>query len=308
MKGYTVEEIAELWKENKRGFIKYSSYSTYSNLIDNQILPTFGKMAVIPEKTVQEYILRKFNDEGLSLNSVRGAVIVLKMILRYGASLGLCEKPEWTLRYPLPRSAKKMEVFSKKDMQKMLTAIKNNPTPKNLGIYISLATGLRIGEVCALQWRDLDMRSGILHVTKTVERIYIKEGGESYTSITVGPPKTFNSIRDIPFSNELAKVLGQESQGKKPQNYILSDGPKPIEPRSYRNYFGSFLISNKIPVLKFHALRHSFATRCIQAGADYKTVSSILGHANIKITLDMYVHPGMESKKKCVNLLIKEYN
>lgn len=87
--------------------------------------------------------------------------------------------------------------------------------------------------------------------------------------------------------------------------YVLTNDEHPTEPRTYRNYYNRLIAKIGIPHLKYHGLRHSFATRCIEAGCDYKTVSVLLGHSNISTTLDLYVHPNMEQKKRCITKMFK---
>ena len=93
----------------------------------------------------------------------------------------------------------------------------------------------------------------------------------------------------------------------KDEYFILTNDTKPTEPRTYRNYYKRLLNKLGIPDIKFHGLRHSFATRCIEANSDYKTVSVILGHSNISTTLNLYVHPNKEQKKKCIDKMLKSF-
>ena len=290
-------------QKEKRNYVRAATYSTYVVLLNRHILPEFGQLIKVEESEVQEFILRKLS-EGLSHDTVREAVLVLKMILRYGHSLGLCQRPDWILRYPTPRQATDLKIMRTEDVFRILDTIRANPDGKGIGIYITLYSGLRIGEICALQWGDLDLRTGMLHVRRTLERVYLSDAQPPRCDIGIGPPKTPSSAREIPLADHLLELLRAFGADKKdPGHFVLSDGPKPLEPRCYRNYFAHLLDSHGIPRIRFHALRHSFATRCIEKGADYKTVSSLLGHSDVKTTLNLYVHPGMDQKKACVNNL-----
>ena len=147
----------------------------------------------------------------------------------------------------------------------------------NLGILVCLSTGLRIGEVCALKWSDINMDTGLLHVNRTIERIYIVDSDKPHTEIVINTPKTKNSLREIPLSKELVRIFKSLMKVVNKDYYVLTNNTKPTEPRTYRNYFNKLLKQLDIPRLKFHGLRHSFATRCIESHCDYKTVSVLFG-------------------------------
>ena len=183
--------------------------------------------------------------------------------------------------------------------------IQGHFTFKNLGIYICLSTGLRIGEICALTWDDIDTDMGIITIRKTIERIYIIDGERKHTKLIINTPKTKNSMREIPMTKELTKILKPLKKVVNGSFYVLTNEESPTEPRTYRNYYQKLMRSLGVPPLKFHGLRHSFATRCIESNCDYKTVSVLLGHSNISTTLDLYVHPNMEQKKKCIDKMFK---
>ena len=142
-------------------------------------------------------------------------------------------------------------------------------------------------------------------ITKTVKRIYIKDKLESKSKIIITNPKTKNANREIPINKDFLEILKQVKTSN--QDYVISGNDKLIEPRTYRKYFDKVLKDIKINHINFHALRHTFATNCISLGIDYKTVSELIGHANVNITLNLYVHPRMSQKKKCINLICKVF-
>jgi len=295
----TVEKLSELWKTDKQNYVRLSSYTTYLILLERHILPEFADKARLTEGEVQDFVLRMLAG-GLSAGTVKETVLVLKMILRYGASLGLCEEPHWRLRYPGSVKNPQVQILPVPDVFRIMDSIRRKPDCKGLGIFIGVYTGLRIGELCGLQWGDIDLRGGVIHVRRTCERIWRSDLTPPRCELVLGPPKTVSSVRDVPLAEELGKLLAL-FPGKKARNFVLSDGPRPVEPRSYRNYFARLLDSLDIPRVRFHALRHTFATRCIETGGDCKTVSLILGHSDVKTTLNLYVHPGMASRKAVVD-------
>lgn len=215
------------------------------------------------------------------------------------------EYAEWDIKYPTTATPPAIEVLTVANHKKILNYIKGNFSFQALGIYICLTTGLRIGEICALRWEDINVQSGTLQVKRTIERIYIIEGDRKHTEVIINDPKTPNSIREIPLSAEALSLIKPLMKVVNTGFYVISNDPKPIEPRTYRNYYKKLMKSLDIPIIKFHGLRHSFATRCIESNCDYKTVSVILGHSDISTTLNLYVHPNMEQKKRCISKMFK---
>ena len=299
-----LKDIAELWKEGKKKYVKKSTYAAYVLLIQNHIIPTFGEDLVVDEEKVQEFVLTKLQS-GLSEKTVKDILIVLKMILKYGYKNRYIEYKQIDIVFPTVTTKKELDVFTKSDQKRVMNYLRDNFTFKNLGIFICLNTGMRIGEICGLKWENVDTNLGVIRVRKTLQRIYVLDEDDKHTELLLDTPKTANSIRDIPMSNELLKVLRPIKKVVNDDYFVLSNDAKPIEPRTYRNFYKKLLKELNVDELKFHGLRHSFATRCIEANSDYKTVSVILGHSNISTTLNLYVHPNHEQKKKCINKMLK---
>lgn len=300
----TIREIAAAWKEYKRPYVKQSTMAAYVLILENHILPTFGEDNSLPEQSVQAFVLHKI-ESGLSTKSVKDILIVLKMVMKFGVKKEWMTYYEWDIKYPPSSENKVLDVLSVTNHRKILNHIQSHFTFMELGIYISLSTGLRIGEVCALKWSDINVTDGILTVNRTIERIYIIEGEKKHTELVINTPKTKNSCREIPMNKELLGMLKPLKKVVNDDYYILTNDERPIEPRTYRNYYKRLMEKLDIPKLKYHGLRHSFATRCIEVGCDYKTVSVLLGHSNISTTLNLYVHPNMEQKKRCIDKVFK---
>lgn len=300
----TIREIAAAWKEYKRPYVKQSTMAAYVLILENHVLPTFGEDNSLPEQSVQAFVLHKI-ESGLSTKSVKDILIVLKMVMKFGVKKEWMTYYEWDIKYPPSSENKVLDVLSVTNHRKILNHIQSHFTFMGLGIYISLSTGLRIGEVCALKWSDINVTDGILTVNRTIERIYIIEGEKKHTELVINTPKTKNSCREIPMNKELLGMLKPLKKVVNDDYYILTNDERPIEPRTYRNYYKRLMEKLDIPKLKYHGLRHSFATRCIEVGCDYKTVSVLLGHSNISTTLNLYVHPNMEQKKRCIDKVFK---
>lgn len=300
----TIREIAEAWKEAKRPYVKQSTFAAYMLILENHILPYFGSYKELHEKDVQHFVLEKLN-RGLGVKSVHDILIVLKMLMKFGVKNEWMSHYEWEIKYPTVNNREKPEILSVSHHKKILHHIQDNFSFPNLGIYISLCTGLRIGEICALKWNDINMRDGIISVKRTVERIYVVEGERRHTELVINTPKTPTSMREIPMSKDLLALLKPLKKTVHGNDYLLTNKNRPTEPRAYRNHYKRFMENLNIPRLKYHGLRHSFATRCIEAGCDYKTVSVLLGHSSISTTLDLYVHPDMAQKKRCISKVFK---
>lgn len=299
-----IRQIAILWQEDKRQFVKKSTFAAYSLIVETHLLPAFGNLNTVTEKEVQEFVLHKLKG-GLSQKTIKDMLIVLRMILKFGAKNNYCSYSPIDVIFPTDRERQELEVLSITSQKKIMRFIEDNFTFRNLGIYICLSTGIRIGELCALTWDDIDTDSGVIHIRKTIQRIYICENGIKHTELLIDTPKTATSIRDIPMTKELLTIIKPLRKIVKGDYYVLTNDESPTEPRTYRNYYKKLLVKLDIPPIKFHGLRHSFATRCIESHCDYKTVSVILGHSDISTTLNLYVHPNMEQKKKCIDKMLK---
>lgn len=299
-----LSEIVALWKEDKRQYVKRSTFSAYTLLIENHILPSFGNKTLIEEQNVQSFVFQEL-DKGLSHKTIKDILIVLKMILRFGVKNKLIEYRQIDIKFPTERDKHSIDILSRSHHRQIMEYIQSHFTFKNLGIYICLSAGMRIGEICALTWEDLDIENEIIHVQKTIQRIYIIEDNRKHTEIILDTPKTKNSIREIPMTRDLLKMIRPLKKVVNDRFYVLTNEATPTEPRTYRNYYKQFMQTLGLPAMKFHGLRHSFATRCIESKCDYKTVSVLLGHSNISTTLNLYVHPNLEQKKRCMEQMSK---
>lgn len=296
------KEVAERWKENRRSLVKHSTYCAYTLILKTHLLPTFGDAIAISEAETQQFVLDKL-DSGLSRKSVHDILAVLKAIAKYGAKHSIFDFPDWEIEYPSETSIRQLPVLSLANHRKLLRELSVNPTIHNIGIMLALCCGMRIGEVCGLQWKNVDLQRRLITISSTVSRIYNcdTKSTEHYTST----PKTKRSNREIPISQVLLDALRIVKSQQHGSIYVVGDGVKAKEPRSYRETFSRLLQRMKIPQIVFHGLRHTFATRCIESGCDYKTVSVILGHSNVATTLNLYVHPNIDQKKRCISRMNK---
>lgn len=300
----TFAAVAELWAAQKQQFVKQSTMSAYALTLANYLVPHFGSHTDITESDVQQFVITQL-DRGLRQKTIKDQLIVLKMVYRFGCKQNAFTLHEWDIHFPTEQNKHDISVFTVDQQRRLMRHLTENFTFLNLGVLICLHTGLRIGEICALRWEDIDSENGMLQVQRTLERIYILSDGNKHTELQLSTPKTRNSQREIPLTKDLLRLLKPFRKVVNPRFYVLTNSPKPTEPRTYRNYYRHLLNSLNIPFIKFHGLRHSFATRCIESGCDSKTVSILLGHSNISTTLNLYVHPNFDQKKRCIDTMLK---
>jgi integrase len=299
------------WLDQKIGFVKESTLATYSMAAVNHIIPALGacRVADITEHevrtAVQDWLLKGRLDGqgGLSEKTVKDLLVIV--LISLGDARRNLRLPQVSFGTKMlrtkPRSA--VKVLGAQEQRKLARMITQNLNNKNIGILISLCTGLRIGELCAIKWRDINLDRKTLSVSKTIQRIYIKkiDGGAS-TKIIITKPKTGASVRELPLPSFLSMQLAKLPCANT-DDFLLTGNENFVEPRSYRNYFNRYLRKASIPHIHFHGLRHTFATEMIKRGADVKTLSGLLGHSSVSMTLDLYVHPQMEQKRNCMELL-----
>lgn len=297
----TFEEIARRWAAAKQPLVKYSTICAYRLTLRTHLLPYFGRWTVIDEANVQNFIVEKIKS-GLAKKTVRDIVAVLRAIVRYGAREHLCEREDWQLAYPTTVVGRKLPVLSLTHQRKLMRYLVASPDARNIGVLLALCTGLRIGEVCALEWKDVDLLHRLLRVRQTVGRIYDCDRGK--TEQFFSTPKTKHSFREIPISKLLFEALSMVKK-KTESAFVVGASAHATDPRTYRDYFARLLRRLQIPPIVFHGLRHTFATRCIESECDYKTVSTVLGHSDVSTTLNLYVHPNLEQKKRCIEKMSK---
>ena len=301
------------WLLEKKDYIKESTYANYSNNIFNHIIPKLGNYYLneLNHKVIQDFLLelskngRKDNNGGLAEKTIKDITIIIKGSIKKGINEDKIKHIELTFNYPKDNKENKLYVLTKREQNKITNYVLENINSRNIGLLISLYSGIRIGELCALKWEDVDFKKNCLTINKTIQRVYIKDKDKNISKVIITTPKTKNANREIPINKDFLEILKKVKTDKK--NYILTGNEKYIEPRTYRKYFNKILDELKIKHFNFHSLRHTFATNCISLGVDYKTVSELLGHANVNITLNLYVHPRYSQKKKCIDLVCKVF-
>lgn len=288
----TVEFAICEWLQNIKNQIKITSFQKYKSVADNHIIPTIGKCETqhLNSNVIQWYT-NILLEKKLSPTTVNDILVIFGMGLSYAQS----EYNTTIPKIPLVKNQpKEMRVLSLEEQNKFVEYLLSKNDIFSFGMLLALFTGVRIGELCALTWEDIT--DNTITVNKTVQRIQ-KNG---YTEIIILPPKTLSSNRIIPIPKELLLLLKSK---RNVGNVLVQENGKPIEPRLLQTKFKKYTAECGIENINFHALRHSFATRCVELGFDIKTLSEILGHSDVKTTLNKYVHSSMKQKSKQMDML-----
>lgn len=299
----TVSELFAMWLLNRKNTVKQSTYVNYRTLFENYLLEPFGSAKV---DSLNTFLLNRYADElltnggkdgqGLSPVTVQTVLIMLRSILKYGEIEYGFVNPAKNISLPKIES-NEITVFSSSEMMKIrYAAIRGNSY--DLGILLALYTGLRIGELCALRWEDIDLTNNIIRIRKTLFRIKNPNGDIPKTVVVIDSPKSKCSLRDIPVPTFMLEKLKKMKLSQPAENFFLTCSADYTEPRTYSFRYKTFLKNLNISYRNFHALRHTFATECVKQGVDVKTLSELLGHSSVKITLEKYVHSDMELKRR----------
>lgn len=288
--------------------VKEKTYQNYSNMVRLYILPQLGEYELenLSATALQQFIVELSQHgnirtgKGLAASSVGLVITLLQKSLRFAVAIGKTPV-QHTDHIQRPKIAeKKVECFSAAEQKKIEKAVLQKPESKQLGILLCLYTGLRIGELLALRWTDIDFQKGLLFVCQSCRDSY--ENGVFVK--TTDTPKTASSTRVIPLPKQLVPYLKTLKKHSK-SNYVVANGEKDISIRSYQKTFEVLLRNLGIPHKGFHALRHTFATRALECGMDVKTLSEILGHKNPNVTLSHYAHSMLEHKTAMMNKIGK---
>lgn len=295
-KNLTIKDSTILYLDSIKESVKPSTYSCYYGTIQAHINNSIGSVFLkdITQNTINSFISQKLkngrvdNKGGLSAKTVKDITLILNNCLKL-------QNLHFNYKVPSCKN-KEIRCLTKQDYQKLLVYLKFNTDNVKLGILIALLTGIRLGEICALKWKNIDFAEGCLNITHTVQRIKNTDiNAKKKTKIIIDTPKSTYSIRTIPLQTYLLDIMSNLK--REDDIFILKNSYKFMEPRTLQNKFKDILDFCKIEDINFHALRHTFATQCLEKNVDVKTLSEILGHSSVKFTLDRYVHTSIQHKK-----------
>lgn len=303
----TFAAALDMWLLSNRVRIKHTTYDKYSYIIEKHIIPDLGNLSLTELNSMQinEFLNDKLQSGGIENNKplapsyVSTMSLIISSAIHYAANEDLCTGLKNPIYKPTANN-KEIHILKTTDYNKLTGYITANINETNLGILFALYTGLRIGEICALQWGNIDFKTRVIHVQSTVSRI----NNNGKTEYILDVPKTKSSIRDIPIPKKLLAIL-KDSFAKRKSEFVISQTDSFVIPRTFEYRYHKLLNELKIDSINFHSLRHTFATNCISNGMDVKSLSEILGHANTNTTLQIYVHPSMEIKRRQIDKVIQ---
>ena len=301
-----LREYSEEWLALQETRLKQSTCSKYRGMLRLHILPVFGDDPIsrITALAVERFGYQLMSEQGskLSPKSGKDVLTLLQAILKYACRQEGASLPLPQIIYPREEK-KEIRVLSYEEQTKLVNYCSANMDSLHFGVLLAMLTGMRIGELCALRWGDISEVEGTVSVSKTMQRIQIDEGLQSRTKIVVDLPKSDTSKRLIPLT-EHARFLCEKYRVPNPDAYVLTGSVNQfVEPRLMQYHLKQFAKECGVKELHFHALRHTFATRCIEVGVEMKSLSEILGHSSIKITMDRYVHSSLAFKRENIQKL-----
>ncbi len=305
-------DILELWFTNRRFHMKGSTEHKYRELIDKHILPELGEENIsrLTAVTVNKFLARKlggeFEERGirtLSASYVRSMATIIDAVISFAVTEKYCRPLKSDIFKPIPNK-REPQILERDEQAKLVTYIFKHRCATSIGVLLSLNAGLRIGEVCGLSWENVDLQKGILHIRHTVARVPdTNPNTAAATRLILDSPKSASSVRDIPIASAILPLLADRRK-KACSEFLVSEKDNFISPRTYEYRFSRLLEKSGLRHVNYHALRHTFATRCIEIGMDVKSLSEILGHAGVGVTLNTYVHSSIERKREQMEKLL----
>lgn len=288
------------WLASVKAVQKQSTFEKYSFIYRSYLATPLGGVMLsrVTESLIRDCLVSCQTTSESLQKSICG---VLNGILRYAAKK--YHMPPREIKRPAAAvHRKEVGVFTRTEQTKLLSVLCANMDLFKLGVLLCLFTGLRLGELCALKWSDIDLSNRALVVRRTVQRLHAEDAGTK-TALVETFPKSVHASREIPLQAAIAALLVRHQNGKE---YVFG-GDGPLDPRTMQNHYKKIIEQAGISYRNFHALRHTYATNCIEGGTDVKSLSEMLGHSNVKITLNYYIHPSMDTKRMYADRLCVFY-
>lgn len=300
-------KVLWLWLGSNKIRLKGATETKYRNIIETHIIPVLGgiKMSQINAILVNSFLENKLQCGGirdgkaLSASYVKTMAVIIEAAINFAVAEGWCTPLKTPIHKPTVLK-NEPTVLTKNDEDVLMNVLLHEQSGVSIGTLIALSTGMRIGEVCALQWSDVDFVNNIIHIRHTISRVI--DGAKHKTKLILDTPKTLSSQRDLPMSDLLKKAL-MSAYSTRSSPFVVSNTANFVGTRTFDHQYRNLLKKHNLPIVNFHTLRHTFATRCVEVGTDAKTLSRLLGHSTATISLNVYVHPSMDAMKQQMDLL-----
>lgn len=295
----TVGELASEWLISVQNRVKESTFANYRMKLRKHVIPSFGETncCSVGSRDIYRFINAKIAS-GLSVRYVSDILVLMKSLFKYAAREYGVKNVFDGIAMP-KKSQSEVRLLTKAEESRLKRYISDEPSLVGMGVALTMYTGLRIGELCALKWSDIDLENRTLTVRKTIQRIQCQDG-VSKTKLVISEPKSAKSRRTIPIPRCMIKML--RSFKADDEAFLLTATEKPMEPRAMQYRFARLLKKLGLPHIHYHALRHRFSTSAIELGFDVKTLSEILGHSSVELTMRLYVHSSFERKRACMDM------
>jgi len=293
------------WLQTRKNHLKESTYVKYTTTLNRHIKPKLGACfpAAITTSLIEAFSNELLYEEELSPKTVKDSLVMLQSILKYITKQLPGILPIVDIKYP-KEEKKEMRVLSRNEQARFIAYLLHEMNACKFGILLSLFTGIRIGELCALKWDAVCLKENTIRIVSTMQRLQnLEKNAQSKTKIIISPPKSASSLRTIPLTKDTAKLCARMSPHN-PAAFLLTGDNSYMEPRTLQYRLEKYLTECELKGVHFHTFRHTFATRCIEVGFEIKSLSAILGHSTTSITLDRYVHASIDLKRDNMNKLV----
>jgi integrase len=302
----SAEELFELWLSGIKGRVKPSTYGNYYCCMQKYVIPFFNEAGnrQITVLSVKNFVKSIRDNKSIAETTKKKNLVIFKTAIKE-VMKGVSDYSAILEAVKLPKTENaSVQVFSINEQRLIENSVQRSDDIIAYGIILCFYTGIRLGELCALKWGDFDFEAGVMSIFRTVSRVKNFDQDEKKTMLLVGSPKSNRSARKIPLPEFMLKYSTELKSYCTDENcFVLSGTDTPIDPRTYQKLYKKLLKDAGVKYRKFHAIRHTFATRAMELGVDIKTISEILGHSNVSITLNIYTHSLMEQKKIAIDKL-----
>lgn len=291
------DSVLDGWLDSIRLRVKKSTYSTYSGAAGRYIRPSLGAYEAEALTNLELARFLSAAARTYSASTVRMVCHILRSALSFAQERGQCLGLDSSLSPPRSE-LRETRVLAPEEQHRLESWLAGTAGPVELGILICMHTGIRLGEICALRWGDFSADGRIVFIRRTLQRLPVGEG-ESKTALVFDTPKSRSSTRQIPVPAQFCGRIAE--QRRESACYVLTGTERPMEPRRFQRRFKAALSAAGVPDINFHALRHTFATNCVSLGCDPATLARILGHSDVSVTLNTYVHPSFEAMREIID-------
>lgn len=294
------------WLEGvMRDSIRKTSYAAYRGYMNNHVNPAIGEVELssINPQTIQS-LIKSLCEKKLANRTIRSVMATIKTALDCAMEYGYIDKnPCNKMKLPKPKAVYDIKTFSLEELLRIESTALYGYDDRYFGVLVSLYAGLRIGEICALKYSDIDFESCRLSISRSLKRVLNYESGQKKSSVIEEEPKTVKSKRTIPVPQKLCDMLRKRQKSSNSEYIICMNTGKFCEPRTFQFVYERLLEESDVEYRNHHCCRHTFVTRCLELGGDIKTISELVGHSGVSVTLSVYAHSQMATKERLMDKL-----